>query len=55
MSCKCAERTDEYHGWACSVTDGACMFYHPDSKACAEKYGEGPDAHSSDEMEEEDQ
>lgn len=20
------------------------MFLHPDSKACAEKYGEGPDA-----------
>lgn len=55
MSCKCAERTDEYHGWACSVTDGACMFYHPDSKACVEKYGEGPDAHGNDEMEEEDQ
>lgn len=44
MSCKCAIKTDEYHGWACSITDGACMFLIPDSKACAEKYGEGPDA-----------
>lgn len=49
MACKCAERTDEYHGWRCTVTDGACMFPHPNSKACAEKYGEGPDAWPEDE------
>ena len=30
--CKWAERTDEYHGWKCPVTDGA------------EEYGEGPDS-----------
>nr|DAE03093.1 MAG TPA: hypothetical protein [Siphoviridae sp. ct2QJ10] len=42
--CKWAERTDEYHGWKCPVTDGACMFLCPDSKACAEEYGEGPDS-----------
>lgn len=42
--CKCAIRTDEYHGWECSITEGACMFLNPDSKACAEQYGEGPDA-----------
>lgn len=44
MSCKCARRTDEYHGWACEVSGGECMFLHPNSKACAEIYGEGPDA-----------
>lgn len=44
MSCKCARATDEYHGWECEITEGACMFLYPDSKACAEKYGEGPDA-----------
>lgn len=44
MSCKCAKVTDEYHGWECEVTGGACMFLFPNSKACAEKYGEGPDA-----------
>lgn len=44
MSCKCAIRTDEYHGWECSITEGACMFLTPNSKACAEEYGEGPDA-----------
>lgn len=44
MNCKCARHTDEFHGWACSVSDGPCMFMVPDSKQCAEKYNEGPDA-----------
>ena len=44
MSCEYASPTDEFHGWRCSVTDGECMFLFPSSKACAEKYGEGPDA-----------
>ena len=26
MSCKCAKPTDEYHGWECEVTGGACVF-----------------------------
>lgn len=43
MSCKSAKRTDEYHGWECEVTGGACEFYIPNSKACAEMFGEGPD------------
>lgn len=47
--CKAAYRTDEYHGYGCSITDGACMFLYPDSKQCAEKYGEGPDAVYKDE------
>ena len=42
MGCRSAERTDEYHGWKCNVTDGECMFLFPDEKACFEKYGEGP-------------
>lgn len=36
MSCKAAKRTDQYHGWECEITEGACMFLNPDSKACAE-------------------
>mgnify|MGYP001622983973 CR=1 FL=1 len=48
MTCKAAKRTDEYHGWECEITEGACMFLNPDSKACAEKYGEGPDAAAGD-------
>lgn len=41
--CKCAYHTDEWHGYGCSITADACMFLYPDSKACAEQYGEGPD------------
>lgn len=44
MACSCAKATDEYHGWECTVSGGACEFIIPNSKACAEMYGEGPDA-----------
>lgn len=43
MACKCAISTDEYHGWECDVSGGACMYFVPNSKACAVDYGEGPD------------
>ncbi|GIP08826.1 hypothetical protein DJ90_2964 [Paenibacillus macerans] len=33
-----------FNGSICSVTGDSCMFLLPDSKACAEIYGEGPDA-----------
>lgn len=42
MSCRFAEVADEYHGWECSETGGACMFLYPDEKRCYEAYGEGP-------------
>ncbi len=42
--CKCAVKTDQWHGWKCKITDGECMYLSPDSKACARDYGEGPDA-----------
>jgi hypothetical protein len=42
IGCKCAIRTDEYHGWGCTITGGACMYFIPNSKACAKDYGEGP-------------
>lgn len=53
--CKAAIPTDEYHGWECEITGGACMFLVPNSKLCAEMYGEGPDAAEmyGEEMEEE--
>lgn len=44
MACKCAISTDEYHGWECTVTGGACVFLNPNSKQCAEMFDEGPDA-----------
>ena len=42
--CSAAYHTDEWNGYGCSITEGPCMFLYPDSKACAERYGEGPDA-----------
>ena len=48
MACKAARALDEYHGWECEITGGACMFLIPNSKACAEKYGEGPDVQDAD-------
>lgn len=44
MSCKCAKQTDQYHGWECMITEGACMFLWPNAKACADMFGEGPEA-----------
>lgn len=52
--CKDAYYTDEQHGYGCEITGGACMFLFPDSRACAERYGEGPDAGESEENENED-
>lgn len=43
--CSCATVTDQWHGYECEVTGGACVFIRPNSKACAEIYGEGPDAY----------
>lgn len=44
--CKCAVAIDEWHGWECAITEGPCEFLIPNSKACAEIFGEGPDAES---------
>lgn len=49
MLCKCARQSDEFHGWVCTVSGDACMFLFPNSKLCAEKYGEGPDVKEDDE------
>ena len=50
--CKAAYRTDEYHGWGCNVSGDSCMFLVPNSKACAEQFGEGPDSEGYEEDEE---
>lgn len=44
MGCKYAAKTDQYHGWKCTVTGGECAFLTPNGKLCADEYGEGPDA-----------
>lgn len=42
MSCKCAS-FDLDEGWKCSISGDRCIYMFPDSKRCAEEYGEGPD------------
>lgn len=44
MSCKCATFDLDLCRYECSVSGDGCMFMIPNSKLCAEKYGEGPDA-----------
>lgn len=51
MSCKCARRDLESGGWRCEVSGDACMYFIPNSKRCAEDFGEGPDAWPEDEVE----
>ena len=43
MGCVCAKRTDEYHGWECEITGGACLYLYPSQKACHDEYGEVDD------------
>lgn len=50
MACKCAIKTDQWHGWECDITGGACEYLFPNSKQCAEDFGEGPDANYPDEV-----
>ena len=42
--CSCAKFDVDSGRWSCSVSGDGCMFFLPDSKLCAERYGEGPDA-----------
>lgn len=49
MACSAAKSTDQYHGWECEISGGACMYLSPNSKQCAEEYGEGPDASDGEE------
>lgn len=52
MGCSYAIETDEYNGFECPVSGGACMYLYPDSKRCAREYGEGPDVGNTEDMEE---
>lgn len=45
MTCKASAGYDpDTNRYRCRVTGDECVFLRPDSKACAELYGEGPDA-----------
>lgn len=44
MACKCATFDVEECRYYCEVSGSQCMYLRPNSKRCAEEYGEGPDA-----------
>ncbi|BBF41982.1 hypothetical protein lbkm_0662 [Lachnospiraceae bacterium KM106-2] len=44
MSCKSAKYDPDEGGYYCEVSGDQCMYLIPSSKACAEEFGEGPDA-----------
>lgn len=48
MGCTCASLDTDSGRYTCSVTDCQCLYLIPNSKACAETYGEGPDVERED-------
>lgn len=44
MRCKSASFDEDEGRYYCEVSGGQCMFLIPNSKRCAEQFGEGPDA-----------
>lgn len=42
MACRFAKETDQFSGWECRETEGACMFSVPDEKRCYDIFQEGP-------------
>lgn len=47
MSCKAAKLDQDSGRYDCEVSGSQCIYLIPSSKACAEEYGEGPDAVSN--------
>lgn len=43
MSCKCASYNSKGR-YNCTASGSECIYLFPNSKRCAEEYGEGPDA-----------
>lgn len=44
MACKCATYDSDEGRYHCEVSGSGCMYMIPNSKRCAEDFGEGPDA-----------
>lgn len=44
MGCECAEYDEDLGRYQCEVSGSECLYFIPDSKACARDYGEGPDS-----------
>ncbi len=54
MGCKAATLDLDNGRYQCDVSGSECMYLFPDSKRCAEDYGEGPEAISGEDDETED-
>jgi len=44
MSCKSARYNPDEGRYMCEVSGDECMYITPNSKRCAEEFGEGPDS-----------
>lgn len=51
VACKCATFDEDTGRYDCEVSGSGCMYLMPNSKRCAEEYGEGPDAQEDHEVE----
>ena len=49
MGCNAAVFDEDTGRYQCEISGSGCMYLIPSSKACAEQYGEGPDADGEDE------
>lgn len=47
MACKCAKFDESVGRYQCDVSGSECIYMMPNSKRCAEEYGEGPDAQTN--------
>lgn len=43
MGCKCSSYDEDLGRYKCSVSGDECVYFIPNSKSCAEEFGEGPD------------
>jgi len=43
VACTSATFDPDSGRYECEISGSGCVFLNPDSKRCAEKYGEGPD------------
>ena len=48
MGCKCAVYDSDSGRYDCDVSGSGCIYLIPNSKRCANEYGEGPDANNKD-------
>lgn len=44
MNCICAKYDEDENRYYCEVSGNTCIYLIPNSKRCAEDFGEGPDS-----------